>query len=70
MTVAPARADAGLGRSQMTLVEVSGVAPVLPASTLCTPERPDGPAERSLLYCADPGGTSQAPPATSLLSRH
>ena len=54
----------------MTLVEVSGVALVVPASTLCTPERPDGPAERSLLYYADPGGASQAPPATRLLSRH
>ena len=61
---------ATLGKAIMTLVEVSGVALVVPASTLCTPERPDGPAERSLLYYADPGGASQAPPATRLLSRH
>ena len=34
----------------MTLVGVSGVALVVPASTSCTPERPDGPAEHSRRY--------------------
>ena len=39
-----------LGKAIMTLVEVSGVAPVVPASTLCTPQRPDGPTEHGPLY--------------------
>ena len=59
-----------LDEARMTLVEVSGVALVVPASTLCTPERPEWPAEHSPLYQADLGGASQAPPATRLLCRH
>ena len=59
-----------LGKAIMTPVEVSGVALVVPASTLCTPERPDGPAEHGPLYPANLGGGAQAPPATHLLSRH
>ena len=41
---------ATLGKAIMTLVEVSGVALVVPASTFSIAERPDGQAEHSRLY--------------------
>ena len=43
----------------MTLVEVFGVAPVVPASTLCTSQRPDGPTEHGPLYRADLDGSDE-----------
>ena len=58
---------AALGEARMTPVEGSGAALVVPASTFCTPERPDGPAEHSRLYSAHLGGGGEvAPPKRPL----